>query len=175
VIEPSRTRSPEFETRGVSPAQEARWRGGGEAGDVADLGDDEEGDEETDAGDPGEDRNARVVLGAGADLPLDGRELAVEVSDQGEQALEPAAGALRQRQLVEEASPLRPEQLAVAVLHALGMTDAEHSCRSAPNAPSVSSDTEQHLPARPSVELPRAFAELDAKLADRLLDLDPLV
>ena len=54
--------------------------GGGEAGDVADLGDDEEGDEDADARDPGEDGEARVVLGARLDLPLHGRELAVVVA-----------------------------------------------------------------------------------------------
>jgi hypothetical protein len=65
--------------------------GGGESADGADLGDDEEGNEDADAGNPGEHANARVVLGAGLDLPLDGRQLAVELCDRGEQALEPAA------------------------------------------------------------------------------------
>jgi hypothetical protein len=34
---------------GVSPAKEARWRAEGEAADVADLGDHEQGDERADA------------------------------------------------------------------------------------------------------------------------------
>jgi hypothetical protein len=46
--------------------------GGGKAGDVPDLGDDEEGDEEADTGDPGEDGDAVVFLGARPDLPLHG-------------------------------------------------------------------------------------------------------
>jgi CBS domain-containing protein len=66
--------------------------GGGEAGDVADLGDDEEGDEGADAGDAGEDGDARVAPRARLDLPLHGGELAVEVGDEREQALEPPAG-----------------------------------------------------------------------------------
>jgi hypothetical protein len=48
-----------------------------ETGDVTDLGDDEQGDEDADAPDPGENGDARVVLGARPDLPLHGRELAV--------------------------------------------------------------------------------------------------
>ena len=53
------------------PGQGGEVAGGGEAGDVTDLGDDEQGDEDADAGDVGEDGDARVVLGARLDLPLD--------------------------------------------------------------------------------------------------------
>lgn len=66
--------------------------GGWETGYITNLGDHEKGDEGPDAGDAGEDGDARVVLGAGLDLPLDRHELAVEIGDQGKQALEPAAG-----------------------------------------------------------------------------------
>ena len=93
--------------------------GGGEAGDVPDLGDDEEGDEEADTGDAGEDGHARVVLGAGPDLSLDGLKLAVEVGDESEQALEPAPGRRGQRELTEEGSSFRPEELGAAVLDSL--------------------------------------------------------
>jgi hypothetical protein len=61
----------------------------------------------------------RVVLGAGLDLPLHGRELAIEVGDEGEEALEPAVGGRRQGELGEEAPPSRAEELGAPVLDAL--------------------------------------------------------
>jgi hypothetical protein len=65
------------------------------------------------------DGDARVILGAGLDLPLHRRELAVEIGDQGEQALEAAAGGLGQRELAEEGTSPRPEELSAPVLDTL--------------------------------------------------------
>lgn len=55
-------------------------------------------------------------MSAARHTPLHDRELAVEVGDQGEQALEPATGRLGQRELAQETSSSRAEELGPPVL-----------------------------------------------------------
>jgi hypothetical protein len=116
---------------------------GGEAGDVTDLGDHEQGDEDADAGDAGEDGDARVVLGARLDLPLHGRELTLKVGDQRKQALEPAAGRLGQNELPEQGASAGPEELSAPVLDTLTgkqRIDTILERRAQPSEPDVVTD-----------------------------------
>ena len=80
----------ELRTVGVRPAQ-AHSCGRPEAGDVADLGDHQHRDVAADAADLAEHLDVVVVLGERVDLAGGQRDLAVEVSDQTEQALEAPA------------------------------------------------------------------------------------
>ena len=76
--------------------------GGGEPVDVADLGDDQHRGVAADAADLGE--HVDAVVGLGALLDLGGRcvDLAVEVVDQRDQAVQPPARRLAQLQVGEE-------------------------------------------------------------------------
>src|SRR5262245_62284346 len=97
----------------------AEMTSGREPGDLTDLGDHEQGGEDTDSRDACEDGDARVVLGARLDLPLHNRELAVEVGDQRQQGLEPATGRLREREPGEELPSLGPEEFGASALDPL--------------------------------------------------------
>jgi hypothetical protein len=92
---------------------------GAKAADVPDLGDDEQGDEDADGRDAGEHGDAGVVLGAGPDLPLHGLQLAIELGDEREQALEPTSRRRGQGELAQEAPSPRAEEFGATVLDSL--------------------------------------------------------
>jgi hypothetical protein len=79
-----------------------------EARDVADLDDHQHRDIAAHAADLAEHLDIRILLGAGVDLARGQVNLAREVGDQRERAVEPAARALRQLERVEK--PLGPNR-----------------------------------------------------------------
>ena len=99
---PRRALPSELRTVGVEPGPGAQVLGGREPFDVADLGDDQHRGVVADPADLAEQLDALVGLSALVDLAGGGGDLAVEVADQREQAVEPSAGAVGQLQRGEE-------------------------------------------------------------------------
>jgi hypothetical protein len=83
-----------------------------EAHDVADLGDHEHCDVAADAADLAEHLDVGVLLGAGLDLARGEVDLAAEVGDQRECAVEPPARAVVQLERLEEAQAAGAEHVA---------------------------------------------------------------
>jgi hypothetical protein len=77
--------------------------GGGQALDVADLGDDQQPDVAADAADLAQHVHARVVGGARVDLDAQRGDLTVKVVDQAQQRIQPAPRLGPQPQLGQKA------------------------------------------------------------------------
>ena len=101
--------------------------GGGKALDVADFGDHEHRGVAPDTADLAEHRHALVGLGARVDLAGGGGDLAVEVSDQRHQAVQPPAGPLGQLQRGEELAACLAEQVGVLGQDALSRKQRVHA------------------------------------------------
>jgi hypothetical protein len=87
--------------------------GAGEAGDVADLGDDQHRRVAPDAADLGQHVDAIIGLGALLDLARGVGDLAVEVVDQGDQAVQAPARRLAQLERGEQFATTLAEQVGV--------------------------------------------------------------
>jgi hypothetical protein len=86
---------------------------GGEPFGLADLGDDQHRGVVADPADLAQQLDALVGFGALVDLAGGGGDLAVEVTDQREQTVKPAAGAVWQRQGGEVVAASGAEQVGV--------------------------------------------------------------
>jgi hypothetical protein len=91
----------------------AQLAGAREPGDVADLGDDQHRGGAADATDLAEHLDVGILARARLDLDGGCGDLAVEVGDQREQAVQPPPWRLAQLELGQEAAPARAEQVAV--------------------------------------------------------------
>ena len=104
---------------GGEPGPRAEVPRVGEAGDVADFGDHQQRGVAADAADLAEHVDVGVLAGAPVDLGAGRVDLAGEVRDQRQQAVEPPARVGAQLDLGAESCAGRPEEVAIGALDAV--------------------------------------------------------
>jgi hypothetical protein len=109
--------------------------GGGKAAHVADLGDDQHRGVTADALDLAEQLDALIGSRLTVDLLAGGVDLAIEVLEQRQQAVEALPGRLAQLERRQELSASVAEQVCMLMDHAVADQDRVHPTGTTPEAP----------------------------------------